>query len=96
MTTASAATVQTVHASRYVQQLAKHWAHKFEVEFTPERGVIALPFGRCELSADAGKLDILLTGTPEADWDRFETVVADHLKRFAHREDLAFAWSRVS
>ena len=32
----SQATVTTASASRYLQQLCKHWSHKFAVEFTPE------------------------------------------------------------
>ena len=27
--------VTTKHASRYLQQLCKHWSHKFTVEFSP-------------------------------------------------------------
>lgn len=30
---ASQANVATEHASRYLQRLCKHWAHKFPVEF---------------------------------------------------------------
>ena len=32
---ASQATIPTTAASRYLQQLCKHWSHKFAVEFTP-------------------------------------------------------------
>ncbi|TIT63197.1 MAG: DUF2218 domain-containing protein, partial [Mesorhizobium sp.] len=35
----SHANVTTAHASRYLQQLCKHWAHKFPVEFDPNHGV---------------------------------------------------------
>lgn len=87
--------VPTASGSRYLQQLCKHWAHKFPVEFTPERGEITLPLGRCELQADAGGLDARLSGAEdETTLARFEQVVADHLKRFAFREDLQFAWTR--
>ena len=37
---ASHATIPTASASRYLQQLCKHWSHKFAVEFTPEHGTI--------------------------------------------------------
>ena len=31
------ANVPTAHASKYLQQLCKHWQHNLAVEFTPER-----------------------------------------------------------
>ena len=85
--------VETAHASRYLQQLAKHWSHKFEVEFTPTHGVIQLPFGPCELAADETGLDLSLTGGPDADMTNFKRVVAEHLQRFGHRETLVFDWT---
>ena len=92
MTTHSHADVPTAHASRYLQQLAKHWAHKFPVEFTPAAGRIELPLGVCRLSASDHALRIDLDGGEGADMARFRQVVADHLQRFGHRETLAFDW----
>ena len=46
---ASQATVPTASASRYLQQLCKHWSHKFAVEFTPEHGTI--PFDETRVPA---------------------------------------------
>ena len=34
----SEARIATASASRYLQQVCKHWSHKFAVEFTPEHG----------------------------------------------------------
>lgn len=82
----------TGHASRYLQQLAKHWGHKFEVEFTPTQATIRLPSGLCELAADAAGLDVRLTPAADADVERFKAVVVEHLQRFGHRETLAFDW----
>ena len=45
--------VPTAHASRYLQQLCKHWSHKFPVEFTPENGRIEMSAGVLILDADA-------------------------------------------
>ena len=90
--TAAHASVPTAYASRYLQQLAKHWAHKFPVVFTAEVAAIDLPMGRCDLEASATVLDVTLTGTPDADMDRFRAVVAEHLQRFGHRETLVFDW----
>lgn len=33
----SEARIPTASASKYLQQLCKHWSHKFQVEFTPEK-----------------------------------------------------------
>ena len=92
--TTSRAHVQTASASRYLQQLGKHWGHKFPVEMTPEHATIDLPFGRCTLDADAVQLTVDLAGSAEADMDKFEEVVAEHLQRFGHRETLVFDWQR--
>lgn len=73
----------TPNASRYLQQLCKHWSHKFDVEFTPDRGVIALPLGRVELAAGPETLDVRLEPASPADADRMKDVVEAHLNRFA-------------
>ncbi|MER8978538.1 MULTISPECIES: DUF2218 domain-containing protein [unclassified Mesorhizobium] len=88
----SRADVATEHASRYLQQLCKHWAHKFPVEFDPTHGTIDLSMGRTVLDADAGALHIAVTTDEGGSLERLESVVADHIKRFAFREELAFDW----
>lgn len=86
------AIVPTTHASRYLQQLCKHWAHKFAVEFTPEHGTIDLGEGRLViLDADAEKLSATVESSEE-NLPRLEEVVASHIIRFAFREELAFNW----
>ncbi|WP_337185631.1 DUF2218 domain-containing protein [Phenylobacterium sp.] len=86
--------VPTASGRRYLQQLCKHWSHKFETRFTPEHGEIALPFGACVLDADDEGLNVRLVPADGADVSRFEQVVADHLARFAFRETLEFPWRR--
>ena len=90
--------VVTEHASRYLQQLCKHWSHKFAVEFTPEAGVI--PFSdtsRVTLAAEGNELTMTLyTEEGEERLTRLEGVVAEHLKRFAFREELNISWEKVA
>ena len=96
---ANAVTVHAAHtslptasASRYLQQLCKHWAHKFPVEFTAERGEI--PFvadRRCRLVATPAALLIGVEALDESDLPRLQQVVLDHLKRFAFREEFGDA-----
>ncbi len=90
----SVARVPTQSASRYLQQLAKHWSHKMEVSFTAEEGRIAFPNGSVlEMRADSETLDVLLTVPDGEDTERMRGVVASHLDRFAFREaPLTFDW----
>ncbi|MCW5772750.1 MAG: DUF2218 domain-containing protein [Rhodospirillaceae bacterium] len=86
---ASQGNVPTAHASRYLQQLCKHWSHKFAVEFTPEKGRIV--FADDRVASFEAKPDTLVLRVEVADaamLARMQTVVVDHLKRFAFREDL--------
>ncbi|AZO12647.1 MULTISPECIES: DUF2218 domain-containing protein [unclassified Mesorhizobium] len=91
----SRADVATEHASRYLQQLCKHWAHKFPVEFDPHHGAIQLSLGRTVMDADAAALHIAVAADDAATLERLETVVADHIKRFAFREELTFDWKQA-
>ncbi|QPC93341.1 DUF2218 domain-containing protein [Mesorhizobium sp. INR15] len=91
----SRADVATEHASRYLQQLCKHWAHKFPVEFDPNHGVIDLSMGRTVMDADAATLHITVTTEDAGSIGRLEEVVADHIKRFAFREELTFNWAQA-
>jgi hypothetical protein len=91
----SQAAIVTAHASRYLQQLCKHFAHKREVTFTPESGKIALSAGECRLDADDAKLTLTLTAPDAEHLAQLQDVVARHLVRFAFREELTFDWRRV-
>ena len=95
---ASNARVATANASRYLQQVCKHWSHKFAVEFTPERGRVPFSDDRvCVFDAEPQALIIHLEAPDEASLTRLQGVVVDHVKRFAFREDLGeIAWSRES
>ena len=90
----SVARVPTGSASRYLQQLAKHWSHKMEVSFSAEEGSIAFPNGSVlAMKADSDSLDLVLTVPEGEDEGRMREVVAGHLDRFAFREaPLTFDW----
>lgn len=91
----TSAKVVTLSGSKYLQQLCKHWSHKFAVEFDAEQGRI--PFSDDQLITLQAQDDHLLVtitaGNPE-DLPRLETVLANHLVRFAFREELVFDWQR--
>jgi len=93
----SEAQISTASASRYLQQLCKHWSHKFPVEFTTESGTIPFSEDRlCQVSASADALTMRIQAADEATLVRTQAVVIDHLKRFAFREDLGdVRWTRI-
>ena len=87
------ATVPTTNGSRYLQQLCKHWSHKFETDFSLEQGVIAFPMGPIRMAAQPEALVVTLEPNADVDVEKFKQVVADHLDRFAFREaPLPFDW----
>ena len=90
----STAEVPTASASRYLQQLCKHFAHKIPAEATPTEGRITFPMGPVILAADATTLHLRLETADPAKAGELEDVVARHLVRFAFREELAISWVR--
>lgn len=91
----SRAKVATINASKYLQQLCKHWSHRFTVRFDPQEGHIDFGEGQSvELSADPEHLAIVILDSDASRLDQMENVVADHIKRFAFRETLEFDWKR--
>ena len=90
----SVARVPTASASRYLQQLAKHWSHKLAVTFSAEEGTVDFPNGsRLAMRTDSDTLDLVLTVPAEGDPARMRQVVEEHLDRFAFREGpLTFDW----
>lgn len=88
----SAAAIATPHASRYLQQLCKHFAHKCPVTFEPQSGQITFTMGDCRLGADDGVLNLALAAPDQAQLTQLQDVVARHLVRFAFREELRIDW----
>ncbi|WP_411033634.1 DUF2218 domain-containing protein [Shinella sp. BYT-45] len=88
----SKAAVPTGHASRYLQQLCKHFAHKRPVTFDEQAGEISFPIGDCRLKAERDALLIDLTAPGADDLEQLKDVVVRHLVRFAFREELRIDW----
>lgn len=90
------ATVATELGSRYLQQLCKHWSHRFPVTFDPQQGRVELAAARVGLTAEPGRLRIDLEVDSLDDLPRLKTVLEEHLNRFAHREaPLPFVWGKA-
>ncbi len=94
MTRTATATAATENASRYLQQLCKHWSHKAETEFSTHAGEISFASGNVlTLTADNTCL-ALTVEVPDAEALKpFQDVVDAHLLRFAFREDLKIVWT---
>ena len=90
----SISSVKTEHASRYLQQLCKHWSHRFEVEFNETSGKVPFsPETSLGLAANSSSLSMTLNVEKLEDLERMQAVVADHLKRFAFREEFDVVWT---
>ncbi len=100
------AAVPTASASRYLQQLCKHWQHNLAVEFTPDHGTVVFPKdargashpadGLVTFDAQAAALDVRIDASSAEQLDGLKGAVARHLDRFAFREaPLTFDWQPV-
>lgn len=80
-------TFQTQNASKYLQQLCKHFAHKIEVEYTATEGTAEFPGGTAKFLADDTTLtvDFALKGPENV--PNAKMVIDKHLERFAFREN---------
>jgi hypothetical protein len=86
------AEIPTVSASKYLQQLCKHFQHKLPATFDPQAGQITFPLGETKLAADDATLTILVEAANDEDLERLKDVVVRHLARFAFREELSVNW----
>ena len=83
---ASTARYPTPHASKYLQQLCKHFAHKVAVDFDDRQGTAALLSGPAELAAEAEALTIRVTAEDMKGLIQARFAIDVHLVTFAHRE----------
>jgi len=85
---------KTASGSKYLQQLCKHWDHKFEVEFSETRGQVRFPSAVATMEASADALLVSIETDDTESVERLKEIVANHLDRFAFREaPLPFKWS---
>lgn len=91
----SRAVIETEAASRYLQQLCKHFAHKVPVQFDEAAGEIRFDIGTCHLRAEAGTLVLEAEAVQPETRATLEDVVARHLIRFAFRDDLKVIWQPI-
>ncbi|MEX0305012.1 MAG: DUF2218 domain-containing protein [Leisingera sp.] len=90
----STACVSISPATRYLQQLAGHFAHKVEVEATKTEATVRLSYGYFVLRAEGEEVLVMQTfASTEEHRDRLQHVAASHLERFAFRNPPVITWS---
>lgn len=85
--------VPTEHASKYLQQLCKHWTHRLDVTFDAQHGTVKFEGSVATLDARDSGLEVTLEATDAETLERIKGAVSSHLDRFAFREaPLTFEW----
>ncbi len=88
----SSTLIKTKHASKYLQQLCKHFAHKVEVDYDAEKGLVQFPPGPCTILASGDDLRFSCTSEQEQGLQVMHSIIEQHLVKFAWREELTFLW----
>jgi len=86
------ASIRSDKASRYLQQLCKHFAHKVPVKFDKTSGRVEFPFGLCLMQAEDDVLTMQCEAESDEGFSRMRYVLDDHVKRFAWKEKLELQW----
>lgn len=83
---------ETPMASRYLQQLCKHFDHKAPAEWSETAGHVTFEPGTCAMSADDQALEMSLSAAGHDDLQRLIFIVEVHLIRFAWRDEIDLTW----
>jgi len=77
----------TENASKYMQQLCKHFGHKIEVSCDAQKGWAAFQMGTAHMTADEAGLSLTCEVQDEAAIPAVHGVIDSHLEKFAFREE---------
>ena len=86
------AAMKTEKASRYLQQLCKHFAHKVKSEFDEVAGRVEFPPGLCHMTAKDHTLSFYCQSSQLQGVMIMRSVIENHLEQFAWREDCKLEW----
>lgn len=103
MSAASTARVPTASASKYLQQVCKHWQHNLAVAYDAAQGTIVFPRdarganwagdGLVTLTAEADTLVCVIEASEPEQLAGLKGALARHIDRFAFREaPLSYDW----
>ena len=96
MTIRSRAIIETENANKYLQQLAKHWSHKFP-DMTSSEKEAHIPFSddvTIDMFAEKSSLVVQIMSPNEFEAIKAEGIFDQHILRFAFKEKLAIDWHR--
>lgn len=87
------AVFETENASRYLQAMFKHFAHKVEVQYNEFEGSATMPNGELSITADGDRMRFEVRSENVQNLLRTRYIVDAHIVRFAFREKLlGLAW----
>ncbi|HEV7309035.1 DUF2218 domain-containing protein [Ensifer sp.] len=79
----------TERASRYLQQMSKHFAHKVTVEYSETDSVIVFSGGiTARMAARGDRLSFVVEAADAEGLEEGKGIVESHIIRFAFREEL--------
>ncbi len=85
---------QAEHASRYLQQLCKHLAHKVEARYDTRSGQVNFEAGQAELAAFPDRLELVARSADAEGLKQTKGILESHFIRFAFREEVSgLDWS---
>lgn len=76
----------TPNASKYLQQLCKHFGHKVDVDYDESAGQAALPYGPARMTANSEGLRVSIDLKYLDDRPKAQSIIDSHLEKFAFRE----------
>jgi len=79
---------ESERASRYLQAMCKHFAHKVPVSYDQATGRADMPFGLLNMRVADGTLYFEVEAADDTALARMKHVIESHLVRFAFREKL--------
>lgn len=77
----------TPHASKYIQQLSKHFSHKAQVTYDLYSARVVFDSGIAEAEATPHELRVTVFGEDEIVINSVRRIIDSHLVRFAFREN---------
>lgn len=86
------ARTKTSSASKYLQQLCKHFAHKVPARYDTSKGEVDFVFGPCAFEASETELLVALQVAEKDHIEQARAVIDNHLERFAWKEELKLSW----
>ncbi|SNZ20613.1 DUF2218 domain-containing protein [Cohaesibacter gelatinilyticus] len=89
------ARAETEFASKYLQQLCKHFAHKVPSTYDETSGKVEFPMGDCTMQATSGVLTVTCHSEERDGVTQMGQIIDKHLERFAWKEKLELTWENT-